>query len=195
MHAGATDRTAPAAALERGAAAASPLSRALSSASVSPRLGYFKDACFMFVSFGVAVVSAAHSVHQLGVQAPPSAEPLLLARRVVGTEGAREGVVQEGMAEQLPAMLQVQAQRQDVGVPVGIAVPARHDALVRVVARQLQEAAVFEFGGIELFERPRLFQRHEVRDGLQVEAKNVPIQGAAAGRIALCPTEPPTEPG
>ena len=69
-------------------AGALPCSRALNSASVSARLGYFKVYGVMTISIGATVLSAKHSVHKLGMQVPGSAEALLLQRRVRRTQRA-----------------------------------------------------------------------------------------------------------
>ena len=118
------------------------------------------------------------------MQAAASEETLLLERRVLRAEFAGKGVMQQRAAEELLAMLEVEAEREDVGVPVGVAVAAGDDVFVRAVAHQLQEAAIFELDGVELFQGPGLLHGDEVADGLEVEVGDVRVEGMAIGRIA-----------
>lgn len=151
---------------------------------MSARLGYFSVCSFMLFSGGVTGLGAEHPGHQLGMQAAASAEALLLECEVFRAKLAGEGVMQQRGAEKLLAVLEVEAECQDVGVPVGVAVAAGDDVFVRAVAHELQEAAIFELDGVQLFQGPGLFHGDEVADGLEVEGGDIRVEGVAIGRIA-----------
>ncbi len=95
--------------------------------------------------------------------------------------------MQQRMAEESLAVLQVELQRQDVGVPVGIAVAAGHDVFAGVVADQLQEAAILEFDRVQFFERPVLLEGDQVGDGFQVQREDVRVERVARGRVTAPP--------
>ena len=107
--------------------------------------------------------------HQLANDSLGTGEAALLLLEVFSAVKAAVGKVVNEAAEYLHAVGPVAARIKHMHVPVQVAVLAGGELFIRMVMDRLQECAIFEFGGIGLFQRPAVLDRSNERDGGQVQ--------------------------